>query len=1030
VVAVRLADDDRARVPFALVGVVLLVGSATYAATLAHRPDPASRPDAVAAIDRVDGAVATTVDQATHRAARDAARTPVLEPANTTAGRLLDDDHTFRDYLRLRVYLAVRADLANAAVTVGAARAVPSLPATPDAAALAAALERVSLTRVDGGVRVRLENVTVTLHRDGRVVDRENRTVVRTVATPVLAIHERVQRYERRLNRGPAAGPGLGRRLTARVNALAWTRGYAQYGGAPISNVVANRHVELMTNGALLATQRAVLGRSDPVGRRATVGATAIVGGTDVLMAGLEASETVRALPGGPAYPNPPKAPKPPAPTRPPSAADGNVTVGVNLTADRAFAAVVDGEGQGSLNRTVAEVYGADVRLAGASRTVDVAEEPARRPPGANWTLVGEETERTVVVKESAGPSPTVATGDRWHRLANHSRRVRIVRTTRKRWARGGGGDRQTTTTNGSTVTVREVTVAVVGRHAPSEFAPPREVAVVHERGGPLDGPNLRGVPAAARERVADRYGTPTDLVRRYVSGNLSGRLRVDGALPPGLADWLHADLAALRDRVRALSVTVPRTRLGAGEVNPAERLAEQVRARRAALLGAPPTYGSVAEKARVAARAAYLAAVLEHLAARAEQARSTRSAFDRVLADAGVDPAAVTASLDVGAASERPAAHPVATGGPLGPLNASVSATPAYLTLSGVSHERLPAVQPGERYHPLVVRNVNLFTVPFGDAADAVGAPVFDQPNRTSLQSGARSLRSAEQALQRRSDPELAATRDELEAEVLRALAYLRDRLRSTLAATDGISRAEAGTAVDEGFGRWEHPAERADAAANGSLAAAVTRAALQRLEDAPRGRRELLAGRVRSTLARARGSELARPRQPVVNRSSGLARRSTALAVRSAIDEGASATAGAVREKLDGKVTYPPAGLPVAPVPGYWYVTTNVWSVTVRGEYLRFAVSVPAGSPGQNLTYVRERGRVALDWDGDGDRERVGRTTRVSFSVTTASVVVVPPGGPGVGDRNGDADERSAGWPSPGNDTAEMTTTSVPGT
>ncbi|WP_336361091.1 DUF7286 family protein [Haladaptatus sp. ZSTT2] len=45
-------------------------------------------------------------------------------------------------------------------------------------------------------------------------------------------------------------------------------------------------------------------------------------------------------------------------------------------------------------------------------------------------------------------------------------------------------------------------------------------------------------------------------------------------------------------------------------------------------------------------------------------------------------------------------------------------------------------------------------------------------------------------------------------------------------------------------------------------------------------------------------------------------------------------------------------------------------------------------------------------------GEKERFGRAPRVSFSVETAVAVVVPPGGTGVGDIDGNADERSAGW------------------
>ena len=66
----------------------------------------------------------------------------------------------------------------------------------------------------------------------------------------------------------------------------------------------------------------------------------------------------------------------------------------------------------------------------------------------------------------------------------------------------------------------------------------------------------------------------------------------------------------------------------------------------------------------------------------------------------------------------------------------------------------------------------------------------------------------------------------------------------------------------------------------------------------------------------------------------------------------------------------------------------------------------------PCPSLTYVRDGSPVRIDWNDDGDREHAGRADEVSLSVRTAVVVVVPPGGQGVGDTDGNADERSAGW------------------
>ena len=88
----RLADDTRGRVPFALIGVVLLLGSTTYASTLATDELRVDR-DVEAAMDRATAASETALRTAVSRAARDAARTPVVEPASSNWGDVLDEDH-------------------------------------------------------------------------------------------------------------------------------------------------------------------------------------------------------------------------------------------------------------------------------------------------------------------------------------------------------------------------------------------------------------------------------------------------------------------------------------------------------------------------------------------------------------------------------------------------------------------------------------------------------------------------------------------------------------------------------------------------------------------------------------------------------------------------------------------------------------------------------------------------------------------------------------------------------------------------
>ncbi|MEF8856257.1 MAG: hypothetical protein V5A16_02410, partial [Haloplanus sp.] len=267
----RLAEDRRARVPFALVGVLLLVGAATFGAAVSTRgPDRVDR-DADVAIERASAETTAAIRSAVGEAARDAAAEPVTSPAETPYGQLLSDDRPFRDALRLRIYLTVRDRLSVTRYRRGDVTAVASLPGATTPAELRRAMDGIEIRGVENGtaLRVTIRNVTVTAREEGRVVARERRSRTVTVSTPVLALHDRATAFEARLNRGPLEGPGVGRRLTARLYPVAWARGWGQYYGAPIANVVGNRHVETATNGAVLETQRAVFGRSDPAGRRA-----------------------------------------------------------------------------------------------------------------------------------------------------------------------------------------------------------------------------------------------------------------------------------------------------------------------------------------------------------------------------------------------------------------------------------------------------------------------------------------------------------------------------------------------------------------------------------------------------------------------------------------------------------------------------------------------------------------------------------------------------------------------------------------
>ncbi|MFB6077346.1 MAG: hypothetical protein ABEJ80_00025, partial [Halarchaeum sp.] len=275
--------DDRGRVPFAVVGALLLVTSATLAVGIGAQPTPSGY-DAGPAMAASWTATNAAAERAVLASSVRAARHPVVTPANTTYGRVVNGSDPFRAALRLRTYLALRDALDASAVTVDGVRAAASLPAIESPADARAAIDRVSLAPAANGsaLRVRIENVAVVATRAGAPVERANRTLTVTADTPVLAVHERVRTFEARLDAG-VSRPGLARRVTLSLTTLAEARGLAQYGGAPVSNVVANRHVALATNEGVLALERATFGRADPSGRAALRRAAVHAAGRDLL---------------------------------------------------------------------------------------------------------------------------------------------------------------------------------------------------------------------------------------------------------------------------------------------------------------------------------------------------------------------------------------------------------------------------------------------------------------------------------------------------------------------------------------------------------------------------------------------------------------------------------------------------------------------------------------------------------------------------------------------------------------------------
>lgn len=468
---------------------------------------------------------------------------------------------------------------------------------------------------------------------------------------------------------------------------------------------------------------------------------------------------------------------------------------------------------------------------------------------------------------------------------------------------------------------------------------------------------------------------------------------------------------------MRSYAVRPSPGRVVAGEASPSARLQAGLRANRTRLRDATPPYSGVAARLRAAVRAHYLDRVDSRLGARTD-AGATAAGVRRAL----LDRLPVNTS-QVRAVAREATARPPRRGvvsGPGGEFLLVPDAEPSYLTVGPVPGRVTPAVDNDSQVTPLATRNVVAVAVPYADVTDAVTGWLASETNTVSLGTAGRTLAAANRTLSSRRPPpavnesSLRRDRDRLRDSVEPAVRAVERRLRRLLVDRLDVSPSTAAGIVDATTDR--RPLDgRARAAANGSLAPRVAGVAADRLGLRPAVRAELTV-RIRVRLREATTSDVAVPAD-VVRATVDTRRRLRDRIVSYVGSRGTEAAADRLRGRLlpdafDGVL----AGLPVAPVPGSWYATVNLWHVTVRGEHPRFSVAVrrPAAG-GTRLRYVREDAPVRLDTDADGHGELLGYNRAIRFRATTAAVAAVPAGRSGVGDVDGNVDERSSEWACP---------------
>lgn len=960
--------NDRGRVPFALIGVLLLLTSTTLAATVSMDDHGRESPDIDRAMDGATAVAMTELRGAVDAAATNASAAPVTRPADTTAGRALNDTKPFRDALRLRIYLRAVERLEGTETTHGETTVRVSLPPVESTQrGYRNAIERVEIERAgedDAALGVEIEGVMLSAIRDGETVETTTRSPSLVVANPALLLHDRTERFEARSN-APVTRGGFGRRLTARLYPIAWTRGYAQYGGAPIATVLGTRHVELAANDALLAEQRTVFGEADRDGDRGVAAAGRRVATTDMIagVGGDEEWQDAVLRSADEIGPDPPA--DQPVGTWRDEPDDPTVTVGVNASADHAFADLVGIAGDDELGEIIERAHTVEARTKTRTSLRDRTRRH-ERSPGGNWTFRSVDTSQSTSVTRAHGRVPQSAG---WRTWDGAVRDVTVTQTKTRRWRNGN----RTTTTK----TVRErtyrVRIAVQARTKPIEGVPQ----------GRLGGHLRSATDGAVDDARSDGGGFRN--IAKDAAHDRSTRGRGTQTTRPAIdRDSVESALRSTRESTRDVSVTIPATAVGTGRANPPRQLRGELSEEAFLTQSRRTPIGRTLRASRIG--------YLDTLDAELRERESVDDHTGDGIADAlgkHLNGDRLDGALAAHRRDDRPDPAPIAD--PAGNLSVAVDTAPSYLTTSEVTGERIDEPDIG-RVHPLKTRTVNVFTSPHDDVASGIldRIPVLDT-ERVSLSIAARTLAATDDG----------EDRDRLEREVQDSTAHVRGELLAEMVDA-GVHEREAQRLLEPDVST----AEEALMLANGSTIERASKA------DSSVVSADRLGLRLRTTLDTALEDERARPPAEPTETVQQRARSEYGDALEDTLADGLESKSERERSRALGKrLGSLPAGLPIAPVPGYWYATANVWYVDLAGSYERFAVRANRGGAAGSVTYLRD-GRAA-PVSHRGETLHLGTSEKVSFRTQTAVVVVVPPGPRGVGNTDGTWDERSSGWP-----------------
>jgi len=1049
---VRLADDERARVPFALIGVLLLVSSVAIA-TVQLDQERIDR-DAALAGDRAEAAAETVLRDAVRGAGERAAANPVVSPADSEYGEVLDPERLYRSYLELLIAIELRERLGGTPQRVGDATGTVELPPIEDPESARAAVESVSVEPNGRGVvEATISELPIVIRREGTVVGERPRTLTVHVTTPTLTLHERTSTFQSRLNADSLKPGTLNRGLTGSLWSLAWTRGYAQYAGVPFENVVDNGHIELVTNLAVLDVQRSVFGHSDRQAERRLADETATVVANEGMGMASGAFEDA-ALPMNASTPI--GAPEVESPDPEPR------EIGVDRTADLALADLLEPRaepeseivteadtaarvvtgGIGSdteivegpdpwefpetaIVRTAASI---DVQLRTETRSHDprrIERDPVPEPTWTRERTIGRE-ELSPTVQPGSAPLPSV--GGDWsvHREAERTVTLRWTETVRYRNETGGSVHSIDETYEQRV----DVGIALLDRPVQREWIP--------DAGFPSSGGELY---ESLRERATGRLFADQGGVDGVSESIAEGEsVETETVVAPAdsdpLATTAYEDGAGLREELRGVSTTASTGHALTNDERPVAELADGIRDESATYRSVPASYDGLQHRSTVTLRSLYLDRVLTRLDARAEGSSNARAdVSDKVSGMTELAGASLSDFFQAGMDYSRPESADLSARDPAPNLTVTVDADPSYLDTEAVETSA-PTPTGDTEYHPMGARTTTIGSLPTEEVTSGITGAIVsafaDEKDKVPLSVAARTLGSAKDARSADVETEL-SDRDveKLHKDVGDEVDEFVPELAEPLAAETALEDDEAEDLVTQAFheyggtdgmdrrDRFEYggaPAEVVIAAEDGALTTRIADLAAKRSDVSA-----VDADRARTRMRAAREAYLAKDDSQVtvgtVESVGEPTRKALEKAVGSAVEKANERGVEATTERIitrTGFSVLPSRGFPLAPVPSWWYVTANVWHVEVHGTYARFVVRADQGGPsgGGQVSYVRDGQPVHVDVDGDGAPERLGTSDRVRFFATSTVAVAVPRGGGGIGNNATGFRATTEGW------------------